>query len=122
MDQLLLLPDCAAKDRWQPVVPPFRVRPAIKVRRAKPLPGQLCLPGMEPTEDDGMSLLLSGEDELALCGEAGGGPQPRCPNCGGMEFDEDGDCTSCWEPGVVEVARATTRTARFVRRWRNSEE
>jgi hypothetical protein len=103
MDQLLLLPDCAAKGRWQPVVPPFRVRPAIKVRRTKPLPGQLYLPGMEPTEDNGRSRLPE-DDGLALYEEAGGGPQPRCPNCGGMEFDEDGDCTSCWEPGVVEVA------------------
>jgi hypothetical protein len=24
-----------------------------------------------------------------------------CPNCGGTEFDEDGDCIRCWEPGVV---------------------
>ena len=45
------------------------------------------------------------ERSLADC------PQPTCPNCGGVEFDEDGDCTSCWEPGVVEVAERP-RTAK----------
>jgi len=29
-------------------------------------------------------------------------PGAICPNCGGTEFDTDGDCTSCWEPGVVK--------------------
>ena len=24
-----------------------------------------------------------------------------CPNCGGTEFDADGDCMTCWELGVV---------------------
>ena len=36
-------------------------------------------------------------------------PQPTCPNCGGGAFDEDGDCTSCWEPGVVKVVRRRRR-------------
>jgi hypothetical protein len=27
-----------------------------------------------------------------------------CPNCGGTEFDADGDCVGCWEPGVVRPA------------------
>lgn len=110
MIQTVLLPDCAAKNRWQPVVQPYRVRPAIKVRRIEPLPGQLLLPGMAPTEDDDRSPVPPDEDELARCGEAGGGPQPTCPNCGGMEFDEDGDCKRCWEPAVVKPAGGVART------------
>ena len=27
---------------------------------------------------------------------------PVCPNCGGREFDEDGDCTACHEPEIAE--------------------
>jgi len=27
-------------------------------------------------------------------------PGPACPNCGGTNFDEDGDCTKCWEPNA----------------------
>jgi hypothetical protein len=104
MVQTVLLPDAVGADRWQPVVPAFRLRPAIKVRRVKPLLGQMFLPGIGPTEDNGAALLPSDEDELAICGESGGGLQPTCPNCGGMEFDEDGDCTTCWEPGVVKPA------------------
>ena len=86
MVQTVLLPDCAAKDRWQPVVQPYRPRPAIKVGRIVPLPGQLLLPGMEPTDDDGRFSLPPDEDELDLCEEAGGGPQPTCPNCGGSRY------------------------------------
>jgi hypothetical protein len=102
MIQTVLLPGAVGADRWQPVVSPYHLRPAIKVRRTKPLPSQMSLPGMGPTEDSGTTLLLPAEDESARCGERRGGPQPTCPNCGGREFDEDGDCTSCWEPGVVE--------------------
>ena len=104
MIQTTLLADYAAKDRWQPVVQPFRPRSAIKVRRTKPVPGQLILPGMELTEDSREVALPDQEDDLALCeGPSGSaaGPQPTCPNCGGMEFDEDGDCMSCWEPAVA---------------------
>ena len=28
---------------------------------------------------------------------------PICPNCGGREFDEDGDCIGCHEPEVAHV-------------------
>jgi hypothetical protein len=52
----------------------------------KYLPGQRLLPGME---DEGQS---------AASGEAG---PPVCPNCGSTEFDEDGDCAACLEPGVI---------------------
>ena len=27
-------------------------------------------------------------------------PTVACPNCGGTNFDEDGDCTKCWEPNA----------------------
>jgi len=90
MIQTALLPDCDAQDRWQPVVRPYRLRPAIEIRRTKPLPGQMLLPGMEPTEDDGRSPLPPDEDDLAPCEEPSGGtgrPQPTCPNCGGTEFE-----------------------------------
>jgi hypothetical protein len=30
----------------------------------------------------------------------------KCPNCGGTEFDEDGDCAVCFEPGVIPVRRS----------------
>ena len=42
-----------------------------------------------------------GQEAASLGDEPSCGLQPVCPNCGGVEFDEDGDCTSCWEPGVV---------------------
>lgn len=27
--------------------------------------------------------------------------RPVCPHCGGIEFDEEGDCVACLEPGVA---------------------
>jgi hypothetical protein len=76
MIQRPLLPDLVGADRWRPAVQPCRVQPVMKRRRSLPLPGQMFLPGIEQ-------------------------PQRSCPNCGGMEFDEDGDCTSCWEPLAI---------------------
>ncbi len=52
----------------------------------KYLPGQLLLPG------------IGGEVQSAASDEAG---TSVCPNCGSKEFDEDGDCAVCLEPGVV---------------------
>jgi hypothetical protein len=52
----------------------------------KYLPGQRLLPGMEI------------EAQSATPDEAG---RPVCPNCGSKEFDEDGDCAVCLEPGVI---------------------
>ena len=54
----------------------------------KYLPGQRLLPGMED------------EARSAASGEAG---LPVCPNCGSTEFDEDGDCAACLEPGVKKL-------------------
>jgi hypothetical protein len=103
MLQTALLPNCAVKDRWQPVVPPFRLRPLVRIAKREPLPRQLCLPGML-TDNSGEDRLPRDDDKAVLCREADGAAvstQPRCPNCGGSEFDDDGDCTTCWEPGVV---------------------
>jgi hypothetical protein len=54
----------------------------------KYLPGQLLLPGMED------------EAQSVTSDEAG---PPVCPNCGSKEFDEDGDCAVCLEPGVIRA-------------------
>jgi hypothetical protein len=105
MIQTVLLPDAIGTDRWQPVVSAFRLRPAIKIRRTKPLPGQMFLPGMEPAAEGG-EISLPPDNASDFRGEpitVAACTQPRCPNCGGTEFDEDGDCTSCWEPGVIEA-------------------
>ena len=104
MCQTLLLPGCDAKDRWRPIVSLFRPRLIAGIVRRKPLPGQLSLPGMGLTEGARETALPTDEDDLAPSEEPSGGAagsQPTCPNCGDTEFDEDGDCTSCWEPAVV---------------------
>jgi hypothetical protein len=114
MIQTALLPNCAAEDRRQPVEPVFRPRPLIRIPRRKPSPWQLYLPGMGLSDDSSEVLLPPNADDAALCrgaDDATARPQPTCPNCGGRAFDEDGDCTSCWEPGVVAVA------GRPRRRW-----
>ena len=108
MIQTALLPNYAAKYRWQPVVPPFRPRPLARITKRRPLPSQLCLPGMGLSDDSGEDLRPRDGDSAVICREADAATvcaQPSCPNCGGREFDDDGDCTACWEPGVVEVIR-----------------
>ena len=113
MGQTLLLPDCAVKDHWQPVVPPFRQRPLARIIRWRPLAGQLMLPGMGPPQDASGVTLTPDKGDSALGEERVGGDssvQAICPNCGGREFDADGDCTSCWEPAVVKpIARKRER-------------
>jgi hypothetical protein len=124
MAQTLLLPDCDAQDRWQPAVPPFRPRPLAGVSRRKPLPEQLFLPGIVPTDEGGSVLRLPGEDDQALCqGPSDGVPasKPICPNCGGVEFDEDGDCTACWEPEVVVPAGGRRRIRRTGWPWEGAK-
>jgi hypothetical protein len=102
MIQKLLLPDAVDADRWRPLLPAFRLRRPARARTTKPLPSQMFLPGMEPTEGDGeISLPPDGDsDDGCKPNEIASQPQPMCPNCGGNDFDEDGDCSSCWEPGV----------------------
>ena len=74
--------------KWRSAVRPFRPKPLQRLKMREYLPGQRLLPGME---DEGQS---------AASGEAG---PPVCPNCGSTEFDEDGDCAACPEPGVKKL-------------------
>jgi len=76
----------STEEKWRPAVPPFRPKPLQRLRMCKYLPGQRFLPGMED------------EAQSAASDEAG---PPACPNCGSKEFDEDGDCAVCLEPGVI---------------------
>ena len=82
-------------------------------RKAQRLPDQMLLPGMEPGEE---TRLVACESPLAV--EEAGGPDQHpavqhsgvtCPNYGGVEFDDDGDCTRCWEPGVAKRASRSLR-------------
>jgi hypothetical protein len=100
MIQTSLLPETTDKKRWQPFLPPYRPQRFPRTMTIKPLPGQLFLPGMEPND----------EPRPRIREQAPGIVEPAiCPNCGGTEFDEDGDCTSCWEPAVVKPSGRKTR-------------
>jgi hypothetical protein len=73
-------PSAAQRD-WRPAVS-YRPAPLGMPRTKRSLPGQLLL-----------------WDEVP----APPGPRPDravCPHCGGIEFDDDGDCMNCLEPGV----------------------
>jgi hypothetical protein len=99
----------AENQPWRSAVPHHRLRPPPKIKLRNPLPGQMLLPGMEAGEE---ACLLACEAPLPV-EEAEGQDQRAavqhsdltCPNCGGVEFDDDGDCTGCWEPGVARRAR-----------------
>jgi hypothetical protein len=123
MGQTALLSSCAAKDRWRPVLPTFRPRPFARIAKRKPLLGQMFLPGMGPDEPGDALLPPSPTDNRPPHGELGSvaRPEPICPNCGGTEFDEDGDCTSCWEPAVARPTGGTGRTRRSTRRLRGAK-
>jgi hypothetical protein len=111
MDQGWLLPkDVSAQTRWRPVVPPFRPRQLAKSVRVTLLPGQLLLFDMDSDEAD-----AHGKANGQLTRPVAG---PTCPNCGGREFDEDGDCTTCWEPGVIPPVSGNSNTERVVPRSR----
>ncbi len=109
----------AADYRWRPAVAPFRARPLARLRPRRPLPGQLPLPGMEPPDEpapasedpqapNAPGAALPAEPSLASP-PAG---TPCCPNCGGTQFDDDGDCTHCWEPAVARIVTLTEGTGR----------
>ena len=101
--------DKARQYHWRPAVSPYRPPGFSRIRSRKPLPGQMVLPGMEAEEesaptDQGVDAEGPPADSVqAHHGSQAGRPVPAhtCPNCGSNEFDEDGDCIHCWEPGVV---------------------
>lgn len=88
---------------WRPVVPLYHPRSLVRIRARKPLPGQRFLPCMG-LGDVEQTLDGAGPIEADLPEPAAWWHQPAvvCPNCGGTTFDEDGDCTTCWEPGVAK--------------------
>lgn len=71
---------------WRPTVA-YRLPPVKTPRQYKSLPGQLLFWDREP------------EPRGTHPG------RPVCPHCGGIEFDEDGDCLNCLEPGVSPPAK-----------------
>jgi hypothetical protein len=74
-------PSESERGPWRPVVA-YRSAALVPPRQKRSLPGQLFL-----------------WDELPA--PPGAHPnRPVCPHCGGIEFDEDGDCVNCLEPGV----------------------
>ena len=102
--------DEAEAYRWRPAVAPFRPGGIRRIRARRPLPGQMSLPGIQspdeapPTADrTGDETLPGGAPEVPGGGSRAEAARPglACPNCGGTEFDEDGDCIRCWEPGVA---------------------
>ena len=83
--------------RWRPAVSPYQPPRLRQPRPRRPVAGQMLLPGMEPAAPPGRAA-----DPPASTGEESGpGLATVCPNCGGAEFDTEGDCTHCWEPGVA---------------------
>lgn len=102
--------DEAGAYRWRPTVAPSRPGGIPRIRARRPLPGQMSLPGIESPDEPPPTARLAGDErhrvdapELPGGGSTADAPQPGlvCPNCGGTEFDEDGDCVRCWEPGVA---------------------
>lgn len=86
----------ALDDRpWRPLVAPLRIWSIPKSRTRRPLLGQLCLPGMEMEQGAITESSTTAVGDMVETGQA------ICPNCGWTEFNEEGDCTRCWEPDVV---------------------
>jgi hypothetical protein len=85
---------------WKPALVPYRPRPLSPPRPKRALPGQQFLPGMAPRR----KTRSAGRPARSQTGSQPAGPaetaRVACPNCGGTQFDSDGDCTRCWEPGV----------------------
>lgn len=106
MVQTKLLQDTTTEDRWRPIVPLYRPRSIARIRPRQSLPGQLFLPGMEPLErscevvDEALPETPQVDANQNTC-NAQLPARPTCPNCGGQQFDEGGDCRSCRAPAVV---------------------
>ena len=101
--------DKARQYRWRPAVSPYRPPGIANIRSRKPLPGQMMLPGMEggeessPASEDVDTEAPPADSLQAHHGGQADPSAPACPNCGSTEFDDDGDCIHCWEPGVVQT-------------------
>lgn len=78
--------------RWRPAVVPYRPVAVRPMKHRKSAPGQMLLPGLESAEPDSRA-----ECPVPSAARL----EMTCPNCGGTEFDDEGDCTRCWEPGVA---------------------
>jgi hypothetical protein len=93
--------------RWRPAMGLFRPARPSRIKAEPSLPGQKFLPGMECEGDHGPPPETVPEGKLRRI-DVGhtadkAGALPTCPHCGATEFDEDGDCAVCLEPGVIEV-------------------
>ena len=105
--------DEATPYRWRPAVAPYRPRGISGARPRAPLPGQRMLPGMEsdeqplPAGESGDAEAPPADSLQAHPPSQADSPAPTltCPNCGSTEFDEDGDCIRCWEPGVAQTTK-----------------
>ena len=57
--------------RWRPAVAPYRSRRPPRIRKSKPLPGQMVFPGMEPdvgspepAKDIGQNIFLKSSEAI----------------------------------------------------------
>lgn len=101
-----ILDSGGSKTPWRPVVEPWRPPKVRKIRSRMALPGQQYLPGMGLFDDfaGSASRRREGAADKSVCKptvERLCLGMPSCPNCGGTEFNSDGDCTRCWESGAV---------------------
>jgi len=80
--------DEAEAYRWRPAVAPFRPGGIRRIRARRPLPGQMSLPGLESADEPAPTAEQTGDER-------------RPDAAADTEFDEDGDCIRCWEPGVA---------------------
>lgn len=98
--------------RWRSAVASFRPPGRRRSRTPRPMPEQMMLPGMEVETES-----LQEDEAVDRAGQGPAKADPHaavpdphfspsdlvCPNCGATDFDDDGDCVRCWEPGVVRT-------------------
>lgn len=84
--------DRAPKDRGVPRITAALVKAVVAERAREALEGELIPPSRDVPR-------ASPAQEVAdLLTEANRGDGQVCPNCGGQEFDEEGDCRRCFHP------------------------
>jgi hypothetical protein len=93
--------------RWRPTVASYRPNRPRRINTPCPLQGQPFLPGLEA---EGGTAPAAPNPVRAPRAASANRPQTpagtracQCPHCGATEFDEDGDCAVCLEPGVIAV-------------------